>query len=334
MSDSEKSTNWQKLAEELGAVPSRASAPPEPAAEDKPEPEGPKADSSASAAKPEPTAPKPEPSRAASRFAPPPRRRSTPSPSSQKSSDWSGLAGDLGVESTKEPQAVSGEAETTAKADQPESPAEQDLATSESSTPEIDTTTAESSSGEAVEVASSDGEESEEPRKPRGRRRRSRRGRGGKGKEERKAAVSDETEEAPQAEKKQEDSDSDSPTEKTGSGRRRRRRPRRKSAASRKETSETADEKSEILASDDAIEDDDDIKLLPSLVDAEHDEDNEDHPKRSPGKRSHRSIPTWAEAIELILATNKENRAKEPQRGEQRGRRRGRRGGKSSSPKK
>jgi hypothetical protein len=55
--------------------------------------------------------------------------------------------------------------------------------------------------------------------------------------------------------------------------------------------------------------------------DGEGDDDDGDG---NPGKLSHRAIPTWEQAIGLIVATNMESRAKNPGAGKPRGR--GRRG--------
>jgi len=245
----------------------------------------------------------------------------------------------LGVSpSSKEPANEPGTStfeSPSAKATQLEPPTSEGRHTSE-----LETSAVESTAAEPVEVKSSEKTEGDESSKPRGRgRRRSRRGRGGgkakeEQREEQKEEAADVGSESPRSGDEQ-NTDSDAPSEKSGTGRRRRRRrPRRKGAAAEEDRSNaTAEEPCDTLA-EDGVDEFESLyhDNLPSSLDEQADEEDHVGEKRSPGKRSHRSIPNWVDAIEIILAVNKENWAKEPQRG--RGRGRGRRGGKSSSQKK
>jgi len=106
------------------------------------------------------------------------------------------------------------------------------------------------------------------------------------------------------------------PEEKRSKRRRRRRRRR----PSRKEKSESSDDKAEPGAEAAAPSAGDD------LSDGDGGEEADPSDRRDKGeeaKLKHRKIPTWEEAIDIVISTNREARAKNPNSGS-RGRRRGR----------
>lgn len=163
-----------------------------------------------------------------------------------------------------------------------------------------------------VEAAEEPGESEEERRGGRRRRKRSRRGRG-EPKPERAEILGDLEDslelpeddgslyipaemEEPIAETADEDQE-EAPSRKR---RRRRRRKAPRETAEETEAVEMDDEEAEPIAA--RVRDDDE--------DAEDEDDDDGHPDRS----LHRAIPTWDEAVGLVIATNMESRSRNPDR--------------------
>ena len=114
--------------------------------------------------------------------------------------------------------------------------------------------------------------------------------------------------------------------------RRRRRGSGRKKAAAKKETIST--EAGERTSVDEAAELTDQPADAPPGDEVERsDRDIEDEPAKG-AKMSHRGIPTWAEAIDIIISTNMEDRAKRPGGGSGRSRGGRKRGGRPKSSEK
>lgn len=148
---------------------------------------------------------------------------------------------------------------------------------------------------------SADGEDGERPKRKRPRRRR----RGGRG---RKSSNEATVEENALGENVADEQDNGEATADTGESsedgetrKPRRRRSRRRSRSG---------EKSEATVEKSAVDDDDD-ELEDALGDDEGKEDD-DNPRGSNRRQRHRNIPTWSEAIGMIVDANLEQRAKSP----------------------
>ncbi|MEM8943993.1 MAG: hypothetical protein AAGD11_02335 [Planctomycetota bacterium] len=176
-----------------------------------------------------------------------------------------------------------------------------------------------------ADSASEDGEE-DRPKRKRSRRRR----RGGRG---RKSAGDQATDDQVAAEEAAVDGSlegsSESEPGEDGSTEDESKKPRRRRSRRRKRTDEKSDEKSdEALASASAVDGED----------ADDELDDEDRPRAAGrGRQRHRNIPTWSEAIGVIVDSNLEQRAKAPSRSQSsrggRGRGGRRRGGRKSEGK-
>lgn len=164
-------------------------------------------------------------------------------------------------------------------------------------------------------------EEEEEKNKGRRRRRRGGRGRGrggaktGAGSDEESKEDADREEQSESVGEKSADTDSDSSEEGAApEKRRRRRRSRGRSSRSKDEKELTSEEEdsrikqrvASQLGEDEEEEDDDDLEedLL----------DDDDSPSTGGRRPSHRNLPTWDEAIGVIVDTNLAQRSKSPSR--------------------
>lgn len=171
-----------------------------------------------------------------------------------------------------------------------------DRSSSLDATADTDTSSDGGSDGDAA-----DGEDGERPKRKRPRRRR----RGGRG---RKSSNEATVEENALGENVADEQDNGEATADTGESsedgetrKPRRRRSRRRSRSG---------EKSEATVEKSAVDDDDD-ELEDALGDDEGKEDD-DNPRGSNRRQRHRNIPTWSEAIGMIVDANLEQRAKSP----------------------
>ena len=170
----------------------------------------------------------------------------------------------------------------------------------------------------AEDISDDSAEEEEEegdPKKGRRRRRRGGRGRGrsksGAGSENENNLDPDREEQAESAGEETADSDSESPTESTAPEKRRRRRRSRGRGRSKDDKELTSEEedsrvKQQVASHMGDEEDDDDLEedLL----------DDDDSPSTAGSRPSHRNLPTWDEAIGVIVDTNLAQRSKSPAR--------------------
>lgn len=310
MSDAKKQSHWDDLAEDLGAE-----APPEPAA---------------------PASDPPPP-----RDVPPPRppRKPTP-PKPAAPTDWSSLADGLGL-----PASAQDETSPGAAAPSDISPPAEE-ATPTSIAEAVDAVVEDDAGRGADDVstdrAAADGssESGEAPAKKRRRRRRGRgRGRGADKRDERDGDGGERTDSIEQdagevvvaelvTEPRQEDAGGEGTPagEENGEGGEKRRKPRRRRGRRRK--SKTTDDAS--TASDTPSDEEDDEKdtelelesddVLTGYADgqdgadedatADKDADDKGRPARKSSGGSQRQIPTWEEAIGVIVEVNMEAREK------------------------
>lgn len=170
-------------------------------------------------------------------------------------------------------------------------------------------------------------EETERPKRKRSRRRR-RGGRGRKSASERAGAEGESSDEQSSADS---DDQSDDPSDEIlaeevstdEAGEKKARRPRRRRSGQRSRPVEASDES--------GVDDNDDDK---DLIDGEEGAD-EDHPRGTGrGRQLHRNLPTWSDAIGMIVDANLEQRAKSPSKPQSSrgGRGRGGRGRRRKSP--
>jgi len=97
-----------------------------------------------------------------------------------------------------------------------------------------------------------------------------------------------------------------------GRKRRRRRRKKRSGEPSAAAAESSTDESQSDISAESTAEDDDDAEAEHDDIGLEHDGVDGDEGDESSGRLSHRAIPTWDQAIGLMIARNMEARAKHP----------------------